>query len=120
MHHLLRLLLVLLCFGHLTLAANSVSPSAIRFSQASVNGVDDIAASMRANGWQGAPIDVVRMGDGALTTFDNTRVLAASRAGIDTQAVIRGAGDAFPAGRWTPKSEISPQTWGEAIQTRIQ
>ncbi|NJD06126.1 MAG: hypothetical protein FIA97_06465 [Methylococcaceae bacterium] len=75
---------------------------------------------MRANGWQGAPIDVVRMSDGALTTFDNTRVLAAQRAGIDVQALIHNAGDAFPAGRWTPRSGVQPSTWEEAVQVRIQ
>jgi len=37
---------------------------------------------MRANGWQGDAIDVVRMPDGKLTTLDNTRVLAADQAGI--------------------------------------
>ncbi|WP_143742420.1 hypothetical protein [Roseateles chitinivorans] len=61
----------------------SLSPASIRFSQSSVNGVEEIAASMRANGWKGAPIDVVRMSDGSLTTFDNTRLLAAQRAGIN-------------------------------------
>ena len=98
----------------------SLDPASIRFSQSSVNAVEEIAASMRANGWQGAPIDVVRMSDGALTTFDNTRLLAASRAGIDVQAVVRGAGEAFPAGRWTPRSGIQPTTWEEAVQARIQ
>lgn len=38
---------------------------------------------MKANGWKGDAIDVVRMGDGGLTTLDNTRVLAASRAGVN-------------------------------------
>jgi RHS repeat-associated protein len=101
-------------------SAVSVDPALIRFSQSSVNGADEIAASMRASGWKGAPIDVVRMRDGALTTFDNTRVLAASRAGIDTQAVVRSAGDAFPAARWTTKSGATPATWGEAVAMRIQ
>ncbi len=98
----------------------SINPSSIRFSQASVSGVEDITASMRASGWQGTPIDVVRMGDGGLTAFDNTRVLAASRAGINTQAVVHGAGEAFPVGRWIPKSGIVPETWGEAVLLRIQ
>jgi len=55
-----------------------------------------------------------------LTSFDNTRVLAASRAGINTQAVIREAGEAFPAGRWTTKGGVTPSTWGEATELRIQ
>lgn len=100
--------------------AAAINPAAIRFSQSSVSEVDGIAASMRADGWQGPPIDVVRMDDGALTAFDNTRVLAASRAGIDVQAVIREAAEAFPAGRWTPRSGIQPTTWEQAVQVRIQ
>ncbi|GFN30052.1 hypothetical protein [Paenibacillus xylaniclasticus] len=42
---------------------------------------------MKANGWQGSPIDVVKMPDGKLTTVDNTRVLAARNAGINVEAV---------------------------------
>lgn len=98
----------------------SLSPSLIRFSQSSVNGVDEITASMRAHGWNGAPIDVVRMSDGALTTFDNTRLLAAQRAGINVQAVVRDAAEAFPACRWTPRSGVQPATWGDAVGARIQ
>ena len=75
----------------------SLDPSKIRFSQSSVNGAGDITQSMKANGWQGEAIDVVRMGDNGLTTLDNTRVLAASRAGINVQANIRNAADKLPA-----------------------
>jgi hypothetical protein len=98
----------------------SINPNSIRFSQASVNGVEDITGNMMTSGWRGGPIDVVRMGDGGLTAFDNTRVLAASRAGINTQAVVHGAGEAFPVGRWIPKSGIAPETWSEAVLLRIQ
>ena len=85
-------------------AVNSVPASTVRFSQSSVNGVAEIEASMRANGWVGDAIDVVRMPDGGLTSLDNTRVLAAKRAGIDVQATIRGFDDALPSslvGRFT-------------------
>ena len=98
----------------------SLSPASIRFSQSSVNGVEELAASMRANGWKGAPIDVVRMSDGTLTTFDNTRVLAAQRAGINVQAVVHQPGEAFPAGRWTPRNGVQPVTWEDAVRARIQ
>jgi hypothetical protein len=98
----------------------SINPSEIRFSQSSVNNVDEIISSMRANGWQGESIDVVRMSDGSFTTFDNTRLLAADRAGIDVQAVIHEAGETFPTGRWTPRNEIQPSTWEDAVTTRIQ
>ena len=76
--------------------AESFAPSAIRFSQSSVNGAADIADSMRASGWVGDPIDVVRMQDGGLTSVDNTRVLAANEAGINVQAVVHGFDDPLP------------------------
>jgi hypothetical protein len=60
------------------------------------------------------------MSDGSLTAFDNTRLLAAQRAGIDVQAVVREAGEAFPAGRWTPKNGVQPATWEDAVTARIQ
>jgi hypothetical protein len=94
----------------------------IMFSQKSVNGLDDITASMSANGWVGAPVDVVRMEDGTMVTLDNTRVLAASQAGIDVQAVVHQAGDALPPSqiqRFTT-SAGAPSTWGQAAQYRIQ
>ncbi len=97
-------------------AAESISPATIRFSQSSVNGVEEIAASMRADGWKGAPMDVVRMSDGGLTAFDNTRVLATSRAGINVQAIIRESTEVFPAGRRMPKSGIQPATWRRLLQ----
>ncbi|TQF67815.1 RHS repeat-associated core domain-containing protein [Pseudoalteromonas luteoviolacea] len=102
-------------------ATKSVDPNAIRFSQSSVNGAGDLTKSMQANGWKGDPIDVVRMDDGGLTTIDNTRVLAASRAGVNVQANIRNASDALPANmveRFTTKKGV-PTTWGEAVQLRI-
>ncbi|WP_260444426.1 ParB/RepB/Spo0J family partition protein [Listeria cossartiae] len=74
----------------------NVNPSEIRISQTSVNGSDEIIASMKANGWKGDPIDVVRMPDGKLTTLDNTRVAAAREAGIDVQATIRNYDDLLP------------------------
>jgi hypothetical protein len=77
---------------------------------------------MRVWGWQGAPIDVVRLPNGTLVSVDNTRVLAAHRAGIEIRAVVHKAGDALPSGfaqRFTPRSGIAPQTWGEAVLNRI-
>jgi hypothetical protein len=101
--------------------AKSVNPNSIRFSQSSVNGAGDLTQSMKANGWKGDAIDVVKMNDGALTTLDNTRVLAASRAGVNVKANIRNATDALPANmveRFTTKKGV-PSTWGEAAQLRI-
>ena len=71
---------------------------------------------MKKNGWQGDPIDVVRMDDGELTTLDNTRVVAARAPGIDVKANVHGYNDPLPdqATRrrfTTPKGGV-PQTWG--------
>lgn len=96
--------------------ATVLDASAIRFSQSSVNGVGEIAQSMAAKGWAGAPIDVVRMESG-LVTVDNTRLLAAHMTNTPVQAVVRGAGQALPAsmaGRFG-----NATTWGEAVLHRI-
>ncbi|NFI55785.1 hypothetical protein FDE77_10820 [Clostridium botulinum] len=76
---------------------------------------------MKANGWKGDPIDVIKMNDGKLTTIDNTRVVAAREAGIDVQAIIHDANELLPENlidRFTTKKGI-PKTWGEAIELRI-
>ena len=39
--------------------SNTINPNDIRFSQSSVNGSSPIVESMKRNGWQGDPIDVV-------------------------------------------------------------
>jgi hypothetical protein len=101
------------------LAARGVTTleaSAIRFSQSSVNGAGEIAASMAKNGWVGAPVDVVSVG-GRLVTVDNTRVLAAHMTGTPVQALVHGAGEALPAsmaGRFGTAT-----TWGGAVEARI-
>lgn len=99
----------------------NVDPSEIRFSQTSVNGSDEIIASMKANGWKGDPIDIVRMPDGSLTTLDNTRVAAAREVGIDVQATVRNYNDPLPpnmVARFTTPKGV-PKTWGEATDLRI-
>jgi hypothetical protein len=96
--------------------ATTLESSAIRFSQSSVNGAEEIAASMAKNGWVGAPVDVVSVG-GRLVTVDNTRVLAAHMTGTPVQALVHGAGEALPAsmaGRFGAAT-----TWGEAVTARI-
>ncbi|MFD6141189.1 RHS repeat-associated core domain-containing protein, partial [Promicromonospora sp. NPDC060271] len=109
--------------GQPGVAANTVSASEIRFSQRTVgDGVHEIEESMRANGWAGDAIDVVRMEDGGLTSVDNRRVLAAKRAGIDVRATIHLFDDLIPAdqaGRFATKKGVLPTTWGEAILNRI-
>lgn len=76
---------------------------------------------MKANGWKGDPIYVVRMSDGKLTTIDNTRVVAARESGIEVQATIHDASELLPEGlidRFTTKKGV-PTTWGEAIELII-
>ncbi|MFM5080216.1 RHS repeat-associated core domain-containing protein [Aeromonas veronii] len=110
-----------------------LDPQDIRFSQNSVSfnktergsgkpyTYDDLVASMRENGWQGDPIDVVKMPDGGLTSMDNTRVRAAREAGVKVQARINDFGRPLTEAereRFTKAGSI-PDTWGEAILLRI-
>lgn len=101
----------------------SIKPDEIRFSQTSVNGSEEIIASMKKNGWQGDSIDVVRMDDGELTTLDNTRVVAARAAGIDVKANVHGYSDPLPdqatRRRFATPKGGAPQTWGQAVENRI-
>ncbi|ANH81284.1 hypothetical protein A8C56_10060 [Niabella ginsenosidivorans] len=106
-----------------SLVTKTFSSSSIRFSQSSVNGLDDIVTSMKQSGWKGDPIDIVKMEDGMYTTVDNTRLLAAQVAGIDVQATAHGFDDAISAEvakRFIGKDGSLPATWGEAVQNRIQ
>ncbi|EOI3549591.1 type IV secretion protein Rhs, partial [Cronobacter dublinensis] len=98
-----------------------LDPNDIRFSQTSVNGTADLTNSMKANGWKGDPIDVIRMPDGKLITIDNTRVLAASRAGIKVEARVHDASEALPTEyieRFRTRKG-TPSTWGDTIDLRI-
>ena len=101
----------------------TINPNDIRFSQSSVNGASEIIDSMKAKGWDGDPIDVVRMPDGNLTTIDNTRVLAARYAEIDVRANVHAFDEVLPQDLdlierlTTPKGV--PQTWGDAVLLRI-
>lgn len=48
---------------------------------------------MRAKGWKGDPVDMVKMPDGELMSMDNTRIAAAIEAGIEVKATVRGFDD---------------------------
>jgi hypothetical protein len=74
----------------------TLAPSEVRLSQSSVSDAAQIIESMRINGWVGAPIDVVKMRDNALTTIDNTRVIAANQAGINAQAILHDFDEPLP------------------------
>ena len=98
--------------------AVTLDASAIRFSQSNVrSSLPEIAQSMRANGWQGAPIDVVRMANGTLTAVDNTRLAAANLSRTPVQAIIRNFDEVFPAAR--AGGNLQGATWGEAVANRI-
>ena len=99
----------------------SIDPDVIKFSQSSVNGAGELTASMKASGWLGDPINVVKMPDGTLIAADNTRVLAASRAGIETKAIVKSGSEGLSpemAERFTTSAGV-PKTWEEAIRYRI-
>ena len=78
---------------------------------------------MKANGWQGDPIDVVQMPDGNYTTIDNTRLYSAQQAGIDVKVNIHSYDEPLPSADFvdrftTPKGGV-PKTWGDAVTNRI-
>ncbi|WP_245983350.1 DUF6862 domain-containing protein, partial [Trinickia fusca] len=116
-------------------AFETLSANDVRFSQNTVSfnktdrltggayTYDDLVQSMRTNGWQGAPVDVVEMPDGNLTSMDNTRIAAAREAGINVQANVRGFNDPLTSEELSrfakPEKGFNPKTWGEAISGRI-
>ena len=73
-----------------------LDPKDIRFSQSSVNDAADLTHSIKTKGWAGDLVDVVRMSDSKLTTIDNTRILAASRADLKVQARIHEGTSSLP------------------------
>ena len=83
----------------------------------------DIVDSMKANGWAGEPIDVIRMQDGQLTSIDNTRVLAARESGINLQVKVWEPNQELPEsmlGRFkNPLTNEYATTWSEAVEARI-
>ncbi len=118
--------------------AHFIDPTEVGFSQSSVSRVktrfdlatgnsirysfDDIAASMKVNGWQGRPLNVVRMPDGSLTSLDNTRLLAARQAGIKAQIKVHEFDAPISkdfSRAYTAEGRLEPKSWGEAIQSRI-
>jgi hypothetical protein len=124
--------------GGVTKGVYLVDPAEIGFSQSSVSRVktrfdtatgkstrysfDDIAESMKVNGWQGRPLNVVRMSDGTLTSLDNTRLLAARQAGIKVEINIHNFDAPISkdfSRAYTAEGRLEPKTWGEAIKARI-
>ncbi|OHV54175.1 hypothetical protein [Photorhabdus khanii] len=74
---------------------------------------------MKTNGWKGEPIDVVKMPDGKITSMDNTRISAAREAGIEVKATVRSFDEPLTPEMQKARNWEQYQTWGEAIQGRI-
>lgn len=79
---------------------------------------------MSIKGWQGEPIDVIKIPEGGYASLDNTRVLAAKRAGIDIKANVRNYNERLPSTMIDRfEHPMVPgefaQTWGEALEYRI-
>ncbi len=101
-----------------------IDPAVIKFSQDTVSGARAITESMNQSSWldSAGPIDIVKMADGSLITADNTRLLAASRAGVRARVIVRDHGELLSqkmVKRFSTPKNLPPQTWGEAIKLRI-
>lgn len=104
----------------------SFPASEIRLSQSSVSqGTVAHTERMVRTGEFGDPVDVVRMNDGKMTSIDNRRIIAASRANIQVKARVHSRTDKLTAEeqtRFTRRvkgQDVVPNTWGEAIDLRI-
>ena len=110
----------------------SIPANEIRFSQNTISYAkkdrvtgesyiyDALVKSMKTKGWEGEPVDVVRMPDKKLTSIDNTRINAAREAGIDVKAKIHEFNDPLPMEMIKMKRFGNAKTWGEAISQRIK
>ncbi|KAA0925445.1 filamentous hemagglutinin N-terminal domain-containing protein [Psychrobacter sp. ANT_H56B] len=109
----------------------SLDPTITSFSQKTVSyqkpgkdyNYDTILADMKTNNaWIGDPVDVVNMPDGAPTSVDNTRILAAREAGVKVEANVHNYSDPIPLERAENlifEGKV-PSTWGEAIELRVK
>ncbi|HFR8725752.1 TPA: polymorphic toxin MafB class 3, partial [Neisseria gonorrhoeae] len=108
-----------------------IDPTRTSFSQATVSyqkrganyNYDSLVAAMNEKkSWVGDRVDVVNMPDGAPTSMDNTRIMAAREAGVKVEANVHNFNDRLSSKeRIRFKHDgIEPQTWGEAIQLRIR
>jgi RHS repeat-associated protein len=102
-----------------------LDPSLVRFSQRTVNGavLEDVAESMKANGWKGEAIDVVKMEDGIYTSFDNKRLYSAKSTETDVIAIVHEhteSLDAVMKDRIKAQYGVEAKTWGDAIKLRVK
>ncbi|MCW7542141.1 hypothetical protein OOT46_30575 [Aquabacterium sp. A7-Y] len=108
-----------------------LDPMLIRTTQTTVKQqgatIPALVESMKRNGFVVEPdrlIDVVRMPDGVLTSLDNTRILAAQRAGVNIQARVFEHTDLLPddldyVSRFIGRKGEIPVTFGDAVANRI-
>jgi hypothetical protein len=103
-----------------------VNPKTLRFSQTTAGGgggAEMLRESMKAKGWEGPPVDVVRTSEG-LTTLDNTRVAVAQEQGMSSIPVrVHEATESLPEsmlGRPWDSAGNTAKTWGEALKLRTQ
>jgi RHS repeat-associated protein len=100
-----------------------LDPANILVSQRDVKGakVDAIARNMQAHGWSGPPVDVMVNSEGRYVTLDHHRVIAAQKAGIGVKANVHTS-NAPLSSEQQERFKVDgrlPQTWGEAMQLRI-
>jgi ParB-like nuclease domain len=79
--------------------------------RASSRAVDEIAESMRANGWQGDPIKVVEPQGQRIVVDGHHRLAAAQRAGIDVQYEVVDPSTVIGRGMWTSVDAILQDTY---------
>ena len=115
-----------------SIPTTSINPNTIRFSQNTVSyskidratgkpfTYDDLVSSMKTKGWQGEPVDIIKMPDNKLTSMDNTRIRAARDAGINVKANVHNFNDPLPKYMIDEGRFREAKTWGEAITQRIQ
>lgn len=113
------------------LGLTALDYSLIRTTQATVKQqgatIPKLVENMNRNGFLIEPdrlIDVVRMADGRLTSLDNTRILAASRAEVLPRVRIFNDTDLLPndldyISRFIGRKGEIPQTYGDAVRNRI-
>ena len=108
-----------------------IDPLLIRTTQTTVKQqgatIPKLVESMKRDGFVVEPdrlIDIVRMPDGGLTSLDNTRILAAQRAGVNIQARVFDHSDLLPndldyVSRFIGRKNEVPVTYGDAVKNRI-
>ncbi|OQP57832.1 hypothetical protein A3860_09410 [Niastella vici] len=106
-------------------SVTKLDPSLVRFSQRTVNGtvLEEVTESMTANGWKGDAIDVVKMEDGAYTSFDNKRLYSAKSSETDVIAIVHDYTetlDKVMKERIKAQYGVDAKTWGDAIKLRVK